>query len=392
MQAGLGQRRRALALVWGAVFVTMVGLTASQSAPQREDLPAAIVLTLLIAALTSWPNLRGSRVEYDPSTPVVVVSALSVSPGSAPLLLLGQAIVVTLIDWATHKRSPSHAISNAGVFALWHGALAVMVANSQLVEFPGVRNFAVGLCVIAALAVMLNNLTVAISTAYLYGNRLGKLDLGLADQLRDVAISVALGVVVFIVPGPDWTAVLVSVAILVYGLWYLGRYRGHRTALMLEAQARIVRRESSGPLPGHTQRVADAVRTLGALHGCDRALADAVAWTHSSVVSQGHHRCSGTDHSEFVDAALRSLPRMMAVRRLQPVDGLPAADAPALTHIVAAACAWDSRVLPGSPVNSPADLHFTFGIRADIVDRVVDLDPGWVTDRVRRHAGRSTAR
>ena len=76
------QRRRALGVMWGVVFLIVCGFAVGVSSPSVSDLPASVALTALIGLVAYWPNLRGSRVEYDPSTPIVVVSLTVTVPVS----------------------------------------------------------------------------------------------------------------------------------------------------------------------------------------------------------------------------------------------------------------------------------------------------------------------
>ena len=343
----------------------------------------ALGMTGAVLALTTWSRLRSSRVEYEPTTPLIVATALSVGPEAAPTVLLAQAIALACWDAYTHKRALPHFVINVGMMTLWHGALGAAMGPLTSTTVSTAQ-FVGALLAITLLAVMLNNLTVAVSAAYVYRDSRGP-DLGLPDQARDVVASVGLGWAIRGIPGPDWMEAILLVAFALYLGWLIVRHREHRAALLVEVQTRIEHKERTQTGRSHSATVAE---TVAALVGDTEPLAVPAAWCHSISVDQSPHRCAGIQVDGYAVTALRSLPGHSRIERHIPRRGLIVPSSTEVSQVIAAACAWDSRRLPGSPVRCPDDLVYTIGVDPEIADRVVALDPEWVKPDPRLHRAR----
>jgi hypothetical protein len=346
----------------GAVVAAIV-----ESRLDPADLIPAALLTAAAAGIGVWSTLRPTNMEYDPSTPLVIATAAAVGPQSAPLVLVGQALILAAVDGVHRRRHPELVVANAGLFAIWH--LFVGLGTTQIHRLvgpdPGSIAIGAGLALLTAMAVILNYTTVAGSAWYLFRTDVARPDGDVPDQLRHLVSGTVAGTLV-------WATGSIGVAVAVaapFALVYLARtvhaHRERSGALLLELQARIAEAEQRGLLPGHSERVAEAVR---------RAVGDghaSLAWLHG-LASHGGHWCGGGagNHPEL-DVLVRSLPAARRVIERLPASGLPHSTDPHAVHVVLAACAWDSRLVPGSPVRDEFDLTLTLGIDADAVEEVV---------------------
>lgn len=369
-------RRGILAVFWGSVAVgTGAWAVATGSISGTDQLALAAAFTVVAALLTRWSSLDTARIEYDPAGTFIMGTAVAVGPAAAPLVLIAQAIVMGLTDGIAKRRHPNHVIANIGLMAAWHALLAFLVGPVVAAASGSFFRFLVGMTVAAALTTVLNYLTVALSAMYLYGPEAAAPTGGL-DQLKDIGLAVALGGFVWISDswGPATLALFVFIP--VYASMMLRHARRRATALALEISARVTSDEAGGPLPDHSERVSSLVAALlpDGHHAANRAVL--ASWCHGPLSGTYRHRCSGVAYDRHLLTAIRSIPLSRRIERLVPREGIPTDDA--ISHVIAAACAWDSRRLVGSPVRTPDDLVYTFGIDRHVVEQVIDLDPGWV--------------
>lgn len=386
MAGSLAFRRAMLAGFWGSVTVFVTAWAVNTGWLTTEDVTLGVAFTVVAALLTRWSSLDSARIEYDPAGTFVVGTAFAVSPAAAPVVLVAQAIVMGLTDGISKRRHPHHVVANIGLMAAWHGLLAFLVPHVLDATGGSLVRFLVGMTVCAALTTVFNYLTVALSAVYLYGSEAAT-PTGGVDQLKDTGLAIAIGAVMWI--SSAWSPAVLAIFVFtpVYASVMFRRTARRTAALALEISARVTTDEAMGPNPDHTRRVRDLV--MGLL-GPDDASAERVAlatWSHGPLSSAYPHRCSGVEYDSHLLTAIRSIPSSRRIERLVPTDGMP--DSHPASHLIAAACAWDSRRMEGSPVRTPDDLVYTFGIDRKLVDRLVELDPGWVSPEPRMPAGTS---
>lgn len=389
MVGSLAFRRAILALFWGLVAVG-VGFWALRSRSLTSDQAAlGVAFTAIAALLTRWSSLETTRIEHDPAGTFVIGTAIAVGGAAAPVVLVAQAVVMGLTDGIAKRRHPYHVITNIGLMAAWHGLLAFLTGPIFVVGGHSFVRFIFSMAVVSALTMIFNYLTVALSAIFLYGSDAAA-PAGGADQLKDIGLAVAMGTIIWAsdVWGPAILALLIVGP--VYASAVLRSAHRRAASLALEISARVEIDESAGPLPGHSRRVA---RMVGALLGEGDPASDRVAlacWSHGPLSETYGHRCSGASYDEHLVTAIRSIPLSRRIERLVPTDGLPSHER--TSQLIAAACAWDSRRLNGSPIRTPDDLIHTFGIATDIVDELIELDPGWVIPGPHMPSGTSTRR
>jgi hypothetical protein len=318
-----------------------------------------------------------TRLDYDATTPLVIATAVAVNPRAAPLVLAAQAVAIAAIVTARRRSGWSMFVMNAGAIALWH--VLTGLAMRPFVEAGPAAGWAAavgGIALVTGLAITLNYVTAAVSVWYLYGEEAARPDGDWAQHVKDLLSSVAVASVVVAAGAHRWLVALGAVAALWYGLDAAARYRRHLVTLRLEIESRVEAAERAGPLPGHTERVVATVAAAMA-DGDPRRVRRGIdaAWFHSLEAGGFAHRCNGLAPMPHVHDYARALPAARLAKRVLAQEGLPTPDHELLAHLVAAACAWDSRVLPGSPVRTSADLIHTFGIEGVIARRVVVLHP-----------------
>jgi hypothetical protein len=270
--------------------------------------------------------------------------------------------------------------------AAWHGLLGFLTRPAFATASGDAFRFVVGMTVVAALTTVFNYLTVALSAMYLYRSEAAP-PTGGRDQLMDIGLAVVMGTAVWFSRawGPATLSVLIGAP--VYGSMMIGAARARAASLALEIAARVDAAEAHGPLPGHSGRVSELVSTLLTKNHPKLDRATLAAWAHGPMSHSYNHRCSGVRYDKHLPTLIRSIPRSRRVEALVPADGIPGSGE--ISQLIAAACAWDSRRLAGSPIRTPDDLIYTFGIDRALTERVIDLDPGWEMPQLRRPSGTS---
>lgn len=358
------QRRRQVVLM-GAVIVAVVAVWGVASFEWSADLALKIpLLSVTIVGFTLISSKHPSRLVHDLSTPALVVAAIALGR-SAPLVVLVSLLIGEYLDAAITKRTMSLVIPTTASLSL------IVVFVAAFTPQPGRPIFiALGLVSLAVAGGIAANFgTALLAMNYLHGRQRFRLRDGLRENVPDLLASTTAGAFTWLIPSLGWGLALLLLSLITYVAFMRTRRNEHATALTLELQARILAEEGQGPIPGHTQRVVDMSRGL-MLQLVDRRIdetsLEAAAWLHALSFGGLPHRCNGLPRNPILHAYANSLPTVRSHQRFLTGRGFPGRTTDPAVHVIAAACAWDSRLLPSSPIRTYEDVILAFGIEPDI--------------------------
>ncbi len=372
-------RRRRVAVLWAGTASVCLALVTGLDLGTPQTLDAwqfSAVLTITGALLWSslHPTMRATRLVHDLSTPLLAVAIITYGR-IAPLFVLLQVAIAELVASRQQRHTPTRAVTVLGQSWLLATALILGAAT----QTPSVTR----LGVLVAAAIALNYFSVLATMRYVHGPVVTMADGAGKLNAIEWAVTVAAGAASM--PSTGWAVAAGGMLAWMYLALMEHRRAEHVAALTLELQARIVTAERLGEMSDHTERVVETVRAmlrhlgldhrptgrvgndhLGSVEG-NRGVVEAAAWIHSLSFGGFPQRCNGRARDPVLDIYANSLPSVRSVRRLLEGKGFPAPSADLPVHVIAAACAWDSRRLPASPITSPDDVAAIYGIDPTVV-------------------------
>ena len=374
-----GPNQRRLDLLGAAGALIGVGAIAFAAAAVSPVAPSlwwiSAGLTVLAVASSVWMMRQPTRVIWDPSTPVMMASGVIAGP-IAPLVVVIQAWLIALAG--ARRQGLRLALTNAGLLSVrW----IIVGFGFRLIPEPdrGVAELATvaaGVVLLTALGIAANSPLTAAGIRFLYGSWPSWDDMW-RNHAIEIGSALVLAPVAWLAPTVAWISLPGIVAAALFAVYVAGRYREHVVATMLELQARVVSFELHGPNVGHTERVVAAVRRhADHLSPSDGEFAELAAWFHSLAFGGSPNRCHGVPHTDELHLIAGALPRVKGHRILSIMGGtgfVTASSSP-MAELLAAACAWDSRKLPASPVTDPDDLIYTFGVGHDLAEKLTRDD------------------